>query len=201
MDTIFNYLIKPKDKRYENTKKVGDSELILNTEMQDHNYVSRRGVVLSVPVFSNEEIEVGDEVVVHHNVFRRFYDVRGREKNSASFYKEDQYFVYIDQIFMFRKQGQPWKPLKGYCFVQPVKNDAVFSFDPEKPNVGIMAYTNDDLRSDGVENGCVVGFKPDSEYEFIIDDKKMYRVLTNSICILYGDEHKGKEEEYNYSWL
>ena len=32
----------------------------------------------------DSEIKIGDEVIVHHNVFRRFRDIRGKEKNSKA---------------------------------------------------------------------------------------------------------------------
>ena len=41
MKGIFEFVVKPKSERYNNTKTLGDSELILNTEMQNHNFVSR----------------------------------------------------------------------------------------------------------------------------------------------------------------
>ena len=44
----------------------------------------------------------------------------------------------------------------------------------------------------------LVGFTPSSEYEFIIDGERMYRVPTNSISIKY--ERQGNEKEYNPSW-
>ena len=49
MQSIFDFIIKPKNKRYNNTKQIGDSELLLNSEISDHRYVSRNGIVLSVP--------------------------------------------------------------------------------------------------------------------------------------------------------
>ena len=55
-----------------------------------------------------------DTVIVHHNVFRRWNDVSGKERNSKSFYKEDMYFVSEDQIFAY-KQENKWKPMKGFC--------------------------------------------------------------------------------------
>jgi len=33
MKSVYNFVVKPKGKRYNNTKKVGDSELIINTEI------------------------------------------------------------------------------------------------------------------------------------------------------------------------
>ena len=54
--------------------------------------------------------------------------------------------------------------------------------------------------SDGtVKKGSLVGFKPNGEYEFIIDNERLYRVLSKFITIQY--EYKGQEEEYNPSWL
>ena len=60
-----------------------------------------------------------------------------------------------------------------------------------------MKYLDKSLRM--IEEGDLVGFTPDSEYEFIIDGEKLYRVFTQEISIKY--EYKGKEEEYNPSWL
>ena len=44
----------------------------------------------------------------------------------------------------------------------------------------------------------LVGFKPNSEHEFIIDKERLYRVMNKFITIKY--EYKGDEEEYNPSW-
>ena len=46
--------------------------------------------------------------------------------------------------------------------------------------------------------GGLIGFKPSSEYEFIVDNERLYRVLSNFITIKY--EYQGDEEEYNPSW-
>jgi len=101
--SLYSFIIKPKDQRYENTKKVGDTNLILNTKMDNHEYVSRVGVVLETPINGKTGIKKGDEVILHHNVFRRFYDVRGNEKNSRSFFDEDEYFVDPEQIYMYKE--------------------------------------------------------------------------------------------------
>ena len=54
------------------------------------------------------------------------------------------------------------------------------------------------LLESGIIEGDLIGFTPDSEYEFIIDGEKLYRVLTPEISIKY--EYQGNEEEYNPSW-
>ena len=42
-------------------------------------------------------------------------------------------------------------------------------------------YSNEYLDDLGVSCGDVVGFKPNSEYEFNIENEKLYRVLSNYI--------------------
>mgnify|MGYP001395888009 FL=1 len=90
MQSLFNFIVKPKNKRYDNKKYIDGQELILNSELADHRYVSRTGIVTSIPKSESTEIQVGDEVIVHHNVFRRWHDNRGKEKNSRSYFYFDQ---------------------------------------------------------------------------------------------------------------
>lgn len=198
MRSLYAFIIEPKNQRYDNAKKVDDVELILNTEIQDHKFVSRIGVVLETPINGKTGIKKGDEVIVHHNVFRRFHDVRGQEVNSKSYFEEDKYFVYPEQVFMYKRNGE-WKPLEGFCFVQPIKNRKLFSMEPEEELVGIIKYIDNTLIKNGINKEDLVGFTPDSEYEFIINKQRLYRVPTNSICIKY--DYQGTEEEYHNVWL
>ena len=81
MKAPFDFVIEPKGNRYNNTKKVGDKDLILNTEVFNHQFVNREAIVKSVPTAYKTKIKPGDTVIVHHNVFRRWLDVKGKEKN------------------------------------------------------------------------------------------------------------------------
>ena len=192
MKSVYNFVVTPKGKRYNNKKKVGDSELILNTEVFNHQYVNRTAIVKSVPIISDTDIEPGDEVIVHHNVFRRWHNVKGIEKNSRSFFDENTYLINQDQIFLY-KRNDTWNAPKGYCFVKPLKAKNPFNIDLERPLIGVVKY------SDGtVKEGDLVGFRPSSEYEFVVDGERLYRVLSNFITIKY--EYQGNEEEYNPSW-
>ena len=189
---LFNYIVEPKNGRTTSEHMVGDKKLILNTELQNHFYTSRLGVVKATPIVEELGLQNGDEVIVHHNVFRRFYDVRGNEKNSRSYFTEDLYFVQPDQVFAYKRNGE-WHSLPGFCFVKPIKETKMFSIDHEKPGIGIVKY------SDGtVEQGALVGFKQGTEYEFHIEKERLYRIPSNLITIKY--EYQGDEEEYNPSW-
>jgi hypothetical protein len=192
MKSVYNFVVKPKGERYNNTKKLDGKELILNTEIFNHQYINREAVVISTPIIGDTDIKPGDTVTVHHNVFRRWHNQYGEEKNSRSYFNEDTYLVNHDQIFLYKKNKE-WIAPKGYCFVMPLKATDKFNIESEKPLQGIVKYT------DGtIEVNSLVGFTPNSEYEFIVDGERLYRVLSKFITIKY--EYQGDEEEYNPSW-
>ena len=192
MKSVYNFVVTPVGERYNNTKKVEGGNLILNTEIFNHQFVNRIAKVISVPIIGDTDIEPGNEVIIHHNVFRRWHNVRGEEKNSKSYFDEKTYFINQDQIFLYKRFSN-WEVPKGYCFIKPLKAKDQFNIESEKPLQGIVKY------SDGtVKVNDLVGFSPSSEYEFVIDGERLYRVLSNFITIKY--EYQGDEEEYNPSW-
>jgi hypothetical protein len=194
VNSLHNFIVKPKNTRYNNTKKIGDKELIINSDIFSHEYVSREAIVISTPLSIKTDIKAGDEIIVHHNVFRRYNDIKGVEKDSKSYYKDDMYFVFIDQIYAYKRDNN-WQALSDYCFVKPIVSYDDFDTNKEQPLIGIMKYSNKNLP----EPGSLVGFTPNSEYEFIINNERLYRVRTKDITIKY--EYQGKEKEYNPSWL
>ena len=193
MHSVFNYLVAPKGSRTTGVKKIEGQTLLLNTDLQNHEYSNRIGKLLSLPLVNvYNELREGDDVIVHHNIFRRFRDVRGQEKNSKNYLSEDIYLVQPDQIYAYKRNNE-WKALEGFVFVMPIKETKTFSLDSEKPLIGIVKYSNGEFKEDDL-----IGFRPNSEYEFIIEGQRLYRVPTNSITIKY--EHQGNEKEYNPGW-
>jgi hypothetical protein len=188
MNAYKDYIIEPIGDRYNNSVRVDEKELILNTEIFNHQYVNRLAKVIATPLLFQSPLNVGDEVIVHHNVFRRWHNMRGEEKNSRSYWKENKYIVSEDQIYLYNNKAMP-----GYSFVKPIKSTDEFNNETEKPLIGIVKY------SDGTFNKEeLVGFKPSMEYEFIINEERLYRVMNKFITIKY--EYQGNEEEYNPSW-
>ena len=193
MNSPYSFVVSPIGGRYNNTMEVGDKSLIVNTEVFNHQFSNRTAKVISVPsIASANGIKPGDTVILHHNVFRRWHDVKGKERNSKAYFDEDTYVVSIDQIFLY-KSNNSWKALDGYCFVQPIKSLDETNDEVEKPCVGIVKYTDGKM-----SEGDLVGFTPFSTYEFIIDGQRLYRVYNKFITIKY--EYQGNEEEYNPSW-
>ena len=96
---------------------------------------------------------------------------------------------------MYEKNNN-WVAMPGYCFVNPIESENEWDENKEEPLRGIVVYTDG---SDFVTKKEVVGFTPNSEFEFIIGGKRLYRIKLNDITIRYG--RKGTEKLYNPSWL
>jgi len=197
---INSYIVKPVGKRYSNSIDINGKELIVNSSIEDHKYVNRIAEIISLPAFGETELEVGDIILVHHNVFRRWYDVKGREKNSKSYFEDDKYFVQPDQVYAYNRhtnwsrfKERTWKPLEGYCFVQPFVEELSMNRKVEHPNKGVVVYGNEEFNK-----GDVVSYTPFSQYEFVLEGKRLFRVHNKFITIKY--EHQGNEEAYNPSW-
>ena len=193
MKSLYHFIIKPLDKRYDNIKKVGNKELIINSSIENHIFVSKKAVVVSTPAAYATEIKVGDEVYIHHNILRRYYDMKGEEKNSGTYFKNDLYFCALDQIYMYNNISH-----LNYCFVKPILNSSFLENRKEQPNVGIIKYTNKTLEALGITPGTLITFTPNSEFEFIIDGERLYCMKSNDIALTH--EYKGNEKENNPSW-
>ena len=127
MKTIYRFLVKPKEKRYDNKIKVGDKELITNTRIETFQSVSKRAIVEVVPKHFKTDIQPGDEIIIHHNVFRRWYNQYGKEKTSRSYFKDDLYFVQMNQVYLY-KQNNTWNALDGFTFIKPIEENNDFYF-------------------------------------------------------------------------
>jgi len=197
MRSVFSFIVKPVGSRYDNKVKIKDKELIINTSIENFKSVNNLAEIVSVPLAYSTDIQVGDLVIIHHNVFRRFYDIRGEQKNSRAYFTNDMYFCDIDQIYLYKRQDK-WKSFGDRCFVKPLKNTNHLSIDKEQKLIGVLKYGNSSLEALKINEGDLVGYTPYGEFEFIVDGQRLYCMKSNDIVIKY--EYKGNEAEYNPSW-
>ena len=66
-----------------------------------------------------------------------------------------------------------------------------FSTLKEEPLLGILKYGNKSLEALGITPGTLVAFTPNSEFEFIVGDERLYCMKSNDIALTH--EHQGNE--------
>ena len=197
MTSVFNFIVKPVGNRYDNEIKVEGGNLVLNTKIESFKSVNNLAEVVAIPLAYSTNIKVGDFVVIHHNVFRRFYDIKGKQKNSRAFFMNDLYFCDIDQIYLYKRDDK-WMSFGDRCFIKPLKNIDHLKLDKEQRLIGILKYSNSSLKALKIDDGDLVGYTPNGEFEFIVEGQRLYCMKSNDIVIKYED--KGNEAEYNPSW-
>ena len=73
------FIVKPiNGKRYDNTKDIGGIDLIVSTSEEDHKFSNRYAEVVATPLSYSGPIEPGDTLLVHHNVFKFYNDMKYR---------------------------------------------------------------------------------------------------------------------------
>jgi len=185
MQSPFSFIVEPlKGKRYDNTRAHGDVELIVSTSQEDHKFSNRYAVVKNLPLNYCGPIQINDTLLVHHNVFKIYYDMKGYEKSGKSYFKDNLFFIENDQFFLY-KNNNKWHAHDKYCFVEPIlsKDYYIDKIVKYEPLVGIVKYPNKELIYHGIKEGDEVAFQPESEYEFTIDGVLMYRIMSQFITV------------------
>ena len=197
MKSLYDFIIQPLGDKYSNTVKISGVDVVVNTKIENWKFVNRLAVVVETPLAFTTKVKKGDIIVIHQNVFRTFYDMKGQKKKSRSYFKDDLYFCAIDQIYLY-KNSNGWNSFGDRCFIKPIKNNDSLTLDKEQKLIGILKYSNSSLEALKINQGDLVGYTPNGEWEFLVENERLYCMKSNDIVIKY--EHQGNEEEYNPSW-
>ena len=197
MKSLYDFIIEPLGDKYKNEIQVGDKKVVVNTQIESWKFVNRLAKVVKTPLAFTTKIKKGDIIVVHQNVFRTFYDMQGEKKKSRSWFKNDLYFCSLDQVYLY-KNSTGWHTFGDRCFIQPLKDTNSLTLNKELSLIGILKYGNSSLEALEINEGDLVGYTPNGEWEFLIDKERLYCMKSNDIVIKY--EYQGNEEKYNPSW-
>lgn len=186
-----NYFIVSLDKAYDNEVETSDgNSIIVNSTIEKVEFINRVATIVAAPDFTI--LEVGDKVVVHHNIFRLRNGTSGNVIESSYHIGGNEYFVPLTEVFMYKRE-EDWQSLDPYCFVKPIEKEITegfslglneSSYKGKENGVGIMAYPNKNLLSQGIKKGDKVKFTKNSEYEFNIDGVLYYKMSTRDIVAI-----------------
>lgn len=176
------FIVKPKGSEYNEEIEIAGQKIVINSTVEDHRNVNRFAEVLNIPSRYEGDIKVGDVIIVHHNIFRIYYDMKGRPRRSPNYFMGDLYIIDESQFYMYH-DGESWKSVDDYCFIKPVDKENSYLYEEgDELHTGVMVYSNTHLNKLGVNNGDKVNFTKNSEYEFFINNERLFRMRTNDIC-------------------
>jgi co-chaperonin GroES (HSP10) len=184
-----NYIIVEIDEAYKNEI----DGIIVNSTIESVAHINRIAKVVEAPSFTI--LRKGDDVVVHHNMFRLRNGMRGQRVQSDYHIEDNKYFIPFTEVYMYRRGGE-WNAIRPFVFLKPVdfeeevsngftitKTDSN-SHKGKKKLRGIVKYLNDELEAQGVKVGDEVLFSYFSEYEFNIDGETLYKMSTKDILAI-----------------
>jgi hypothetical protein len=120
MKSPTQFIVKPiNGSRYDNVRMIAGVEFIVNTSEEDHKFSNRQAEVIETPIDYKGPIKSGDTLIVHHNVFKFYNDIKGRRRSGKSFFKDDLFFIDYEQFFLYKSEGK-WNAHDRYCFVKPL---------------------------------------------------------------------------------
>ena len=197
MKSLYDFMVKPVGNEYDNEVAIGDKKIILNTKIESFKFVNNIAEVIEVPTAYKTPIKKGDLIIIHHNVFRTFYDMKGVKKKSRSSFVDGLYFCALDQVYLYKRNNK-WNSINNRCFIKPLKIKDGLEVVKEQKLIGILKIGNSSLEALGINEGDTVGYTPHGEYDFIVEEQRLYCMKSNDIVIKY--ENQGNEVEYNPSW-
>jgi hypothetical protein len=186
MKSPLYFIVKPVGgRRYDNVRDFGGIDFIISSSKEDHTASNRFAEVVSTPSRYKGSIKAGDTLLVHHNVFKYYNDMRGRERSSHNFLRDDLFMIDQDQFFMVN-DGNVWKTTSYYCFIKPSDKKEYYldKLGVKEPLIGTIRYITPELVAAGLSEGDEVVYTPGTEYEFNVDGERLYRMNNKNVCIL-----------------
>ena len=181
MKSTNKFIVSPKGvSNYVNEKEINGKTIIVNTSIENANDTNRIGIIKALPLNYSGNIEVGDEVVVQHNVFREYFDVKGVTRKSPFHITEDLFEVAKDLIFLIIKNGE-YISVDDFCFIKPIFKTERWLGEVEQKHIGIVKFSNRMLEKILVFKDDLITFMKDSEYQFEINNEILYRMRIENI--------------------
>ena len=190
MKGMYNFIIKL-PKKFNDTVKIGDSEIYMETKYDEFSHRVMGGEVVATPRKFETPVKEGDTLYFHHHVV-----VQGGKPIPGL---EDCYSVLYDPKVAMNSQAFAYKcketgeinTLSTWCLLQPVdeKDDLtsdvieVVEYKKENPTQGRITHTCGNCDYLGVKVGDVVGIGKNRDYRIKIDGVEYYR--TRSEDFLY----------------
>lgn len=176
------FIVKPLDgDRYKDSKKFGNSELLMNASLDNPLYTNRLAEVVELPMMYEGDVEVGDLLVVHHNTFRLMRTQMGSMVSSMKHIIKDLYWV--DDYFIHINKNGKASSRSPYLFLKPSQESSIFYGNRESKNKGVIKYTNDKLSELGFKEGEEFAFKNHRDYRFNLFGEDYFKMDFESILI------------------
>lgn len=190
MKSLNKFIVKL-PKKFNDTVKIGDTEIYIETKYNEFQHRVMEGEVVGLPAKYETPVKEGDTIYFHHHVvLQGGKPLPGMEGCYMVMY--DPEVAMNSQAFAYKcKDTGKVESLSTWCLLEPVEEEVklksdileVVDYSTKNPTQGKIAYACNRCEDLGVKVGDVVGIGKNRDYVIKIDDKEYYR--TRSEDFLY----------------
>ncbi|MCH9664309.1 MAG: hypothetical protein K0U41_00475 [Gammaproteobacteria bacterium] len=181
------FIIKPQGGKEQINSVEGDfGEIILNSHIHvdDQDFSNRIAEIIATPLSNVTSAEVGDKLIVGHNVFRKWLDWHGKIEEGNTVV-DDLYYAENTAVYGYIKEGETFST-NDWALLDPVPHtDELLIASGFRVDQGILRYPSDSKFPLSLEVGTKVAFKANNFVPIPINDETIYRVRIKDI-LLYG---------------
>jgi hypothetical protein len=177
------------DNKFTNEIKLKNGvSLILDTKFEPHKHRAFWGEVVELPAKGGGSVSIGDKLYFHHSIiFNENYQIA-----------DDLFLVAFDEnggynslCYAYEHDGTI-HTLGDFIFLTPPPKEEVKSesglflgFEKKVEDRGYIKYMNELGDELGVCIGDLVGFSPNSDCDFLINDEKLWRMRLQDLTVVY----------------
>ena len=190
MKSLKKFIVKL-PKKFNDTVKVGDTEIYIETKYNEFQHRVMEGEVVGLPAKYETPVKEGDTIYFHHHVvLQGGKPLPGMEGCYMVMY--DPEVAMNSQAFAYKcKDTGKVESLSTWCLLEPIEEEVklksdileVVDYSTKNPTQGKVAYACNRCKDLGVKVGDVVGIGKNRDYVIKIEDKEYYR--TRSEDFLY----------------
>ena len=195
MKALNKFIVKL-PKKFNDSVKIGDTEIYIETKYNEFQHRVMGGEVVSCPLKYDTPVKEGDTLYFHHHVvLQGGKPVPGMEGCYMVIY--DPEVAMNSQAFAYKcKDTGKIESLSTWCLLEPVeeatglKSDVLelVDYSTKNPTQGKIAHACSSCKELGVKVGDVVGIGKNRDYRIKIDDKEYYRTRAEDFLYVVVEE-------------
>jgi len=180
------------DKQINDTIKVGNVDFVLDNAFRKAWNTIQKAVVFSAP--KDTDLMPFDEVIVHHFISESEHKLPIMDKKLS--------WLEYSQIYARIRNGE-LKMLNNYLFVEPIKFDNTRFFNSDSgflmtnrsgndyvERMGVAYKISDSCREAGLNEGDIIIFGKNCEYQIDVDGKQLYRMELRDVITTINEDMK-----------
>jgi co-chaperonin GroES (HSP10) len=178
-------------KKLQDTKKLGDIDIYIETKFNAFEHRVPFGTVVSTPLKHNTPVKAGDLLYVHHHVMMDDSNDMGDNMLKVKYHPDGGFST---QCYAYKNE-EGIHVMSDWVLVEPIEQPnklkssiiEIVEFEKQPNRYGKIHCSSEALEEMGIKVGDVVYFSENADYEMEIEGQKLWRMNTGHLLAVIDD--------------